>query len=62
MRVETEVSLFGVEKTQDGTRIHYRDGRGGERVEKADYIYLATGRKLVLGGLGLEKVGGPCFS
>lgn len=57
VRVETGVSLFGVKKTHDGIRIYYRDGGGAERVEEADYIYLATGRKPVLRGLGLEKVG-----
>ncbi len=55
--VETGVSLLGVKRTHSGVRIYYRDKKCVEKTEDADYIYLATGRKPVLEGLGLEKVG-----
>lgn len=55
--VETGVSLLGVKRTHNGVRIYYRGKEGVEKAEDADYVYLATGRKPVLEGLGLERVG-----
>lgn len=57
VKVETGVSLLGVKKSSNSVKVYYRGENGVEKVEEADYIYLATGRKPILEKLALERVG-----
>ncbi len=56
VKVFTGVSVRGVKRIGEEIKIYYEVG-GVEHVERADYIYLATGRKPLLDGLGLDKIG-----
>jgi len=56
VHVETGTSIHKVKRHEDSIVVFY-NSHGEEKIAKADYIYLATGRKPVLEGLGLENVG-----
>ena len=56
VRVETGVRIRGVKRSQTGVHVLYEsNGSGG--IARGEYIYLATGRKPRLQGLGLDRVG-----
>ncbi|BAA80456.1 mercuric reductase [Aeropyrum pernix K1] len=56
VEVRTSARPLRVESVRGAVRIDYETPQGPASVE-ASYIYLATGRKPVLDGLGLENVG-----
>ncbi len=56
VRVYTSARLLWVKKRESGLEIAFTVNGSEEKVE-ADYLYLATGRRPVLDGLGLENVG-----
>lgn len=56
VEVRTSAKPLRIEPLESAVRIDYETPAGPASVE-ADHIYLATGRKPVLQGLGLEKVG-----
>lgn len=56
VKVYTSTRIVGVETKGERVRVKFESGGMG-RVAEVDYIYLATGRKPVLDGLGLERVG-----
>ena len=56
VHVETGTRIHKVKRHGESVVVFYNK-LGEEKIAKADYIYLATGRKPVLDGLGLENVG-----
>lgn len=56
VKVFTGVKLGRVSREGDGVRVRF-EVAGESREEQGDYIYLATGRRPVLEGLGLDRIG-----
>ncbi len=56
VNVFTSTRILKVEPIGDSVKVKFHSDKG-DYVIKVDYIYLATGRKPILEGLGLDKVG-----
>ncbi|MEB3780277.1 MAG: mercury(II) reductase [Desulfurococcales archaeon] len=56
VKLETGVRIRGVKESSVGVSVLY-EVNGSGRIARGEYIYLATGRKPQLEGLGLENVG-----
>ncbi len=56
VKVVTGTRLKKFERSDGVVRVWYEAGKE-EFVEEADYVYMATGRKPVLDGMGLENAG-----
>ncbi|RMG31427.1 MAG: pyruvate dehydrogenase, partial [Gammaproteobacteria bacterium] len=57
LTVHTSVQIERIEGKPGGVTVRWKDAEGKGHTTKADYVLMATGKRPVLDGLGLEQAG-----